>query len=175
MESGDQYPGNKVRLVSPKFPNSPHRKCLKFNYNVYGRNVGKISILDANSVELWHRDGEAKGIGERNQQCFPFFQCFAFIFTLNYLTNTRPFRFLPSPLSPLCIDYSPVIMSTLFIAALFFSLLAIFMFTKYYSRNYLPNFPNIISYWNMYSELHIWISLATESFSLKCLLFYHLT
>ena len=62
MESGDQYPGSIVRLVSPKFPNSPHRKCLKFNYNVYGRNVGKISILDANSVELWHRDGKAEGM-----------------------------------------------------------------------------------------------------------------
>ena len=71
MESSSQYPGNKVRLVSPKFPNSPNRKCLKFNYNVYGRYVGKLSILDANSVELWHRDDKRTGMKSKNLCSFP--------------------------------------------------------------------------------------------------------
>ena len=104
MESGDQYPGSKVRLVSPKFPNSPHRKCLKFNYNVYGRNVGKISILDANSVELWHRDGEAKGMETKSTLLSLLFlppSIFPNLFYPPLYNQNTPLSFFyPAPLDP---------------------------------------------------------------------------
>ena len=57
MESTGRQPGDVARLVSPQLP-SDNLKCLIFDYNVHGRHIGDLSVLDQDSQELWkHRKG----------------------------------------------------------------------------------------------------------------------
>ena len=59
LESTGLQPHFRARLVSPRLPpRDTFRKCLRFNYNMLGRHIGKLAILDANGYELWHFDGK---------------------------------------------------------------------------------------------------------------------
>ena len=53
MESTGRKPGDVTRLVSPQLPRDSLHKCLVFDYNVHGKHIGKLAILNQNSVEMW--------------------------------------------------------------------------------------------------------------------------
>ena len=57
MESTSRLPGEKVRLVSPTLSEGDFKKCLRFQYNINGRYIGSVQVLDANRVEFWSRHG----------------------------------------------------------------------------------------------------------------------
>ena len=61
MEATGAIPGDKVRLVSPMLPDDGKHKCLSFVYNIYGKFIGRIAVLDDNGNELWWKDGKGTG------------------------------------------------------------------------------------------------------------------
>ena len=61
LESTGLKPNDRAHLISPQIPHDGMKKCLQFSFNIFGRELGKIAVLDANGNELWFFDGKHTG------------------------------------------------------------------------------------------------------------------
>ena len=53
-------------LMSPRFPPNSFgdARCLKFDYNMYGRDIGSLTVRDEYGVALWRRSLPTEKDGE---------------------------------------------------------------------------------------------------------------
>ena len=48
-------PGQRAVMISPKLPQVP--RCLRFEYNVHGRDVGELVVRDSFGSVIWRHIG----------------------------------------------------------------------------------------------------------------------
>ena len=68
LESTRLLPNDRAYLISPQIPQDGSKKCLQFSFNMFGRELGKLAVLDANGNELWFFDGKHTGDWRENAE-----------------------------------------------------------------------------------------------------------
>ena len=76
MEADNHSPNAKARLISPTYPGSS-TMCLEFWYNMYGADVGKLSVYAKGTsgtslgAPIWSLSGNQGQDWQLGQQTFP--------------------------------------------------------------------------------------------------------